>query len=44
MQARGVDILYETIRGWAVKFGLLIARVLRQRRPRAGDPPSWEDG
>ena len=34
MLARGVDVSYETIRRWTVKFGPLIAHVLRRRRPR----------
>ncbi len=29
MLARGVDVSYETIRRWIVKFGPLIAHVLR---------------
>ena len=31
---RGLDISYETIRCWVVKFGPLIARRLRRCRPR----------
>src|SRR5437762_9678602 len=31
---RGLDISYETVRRWVLKFGPLIARNLRQRRPR----------
>ena len=31
---RGLDISYETVRRWVLKFGPLIARQLRQRRPR----------
>src|SRR6201984_3531841 len=34
---RGLDISYETVRRWVLKFGPLIARKLRQRRPRPGD-------
>src|ERR1700680_1009314 len=30
----GGDISYETVRRWVLKFGPLIARNLRQRRPR----------
>jgi putative transposase len=33
----GLDISYETVRCWVVKFGPAIARRLRQRRPRPGD-------
>ena len=31
---RGLDISYETVRRWVLKFGPLIARKLRQGRPR----------
>src|SRR6476659_3418001 len=31
---RGLDISYETVRRWVLKFGPIIARRLRQRRPR----------
>jgi putative transposase len=31
---RGLDISYETVRRWVLKFGPLIARKLRQRLPR----------
>src|SRR5215510_4815512 len=34
---RGFDISYETVRRWVLKFGLAIARRLRQRRPRPSD-------
>jgi len=37
MLERGVDVSYETIRRWTVKFGPLIAHVLRRRQPRPGD-------
>ncbi|MFY9237760.1 MAG: IS6 family transposase [Roseovarius sp.] len=37
MLERGVDVSYETIRRWTVKFGPLIAHVLLLRRPRPGD-------
>ena len=32
---RGLDISYETIRSWVLKFGPVIARRLRRRRPRS---------
>ena len=32
--ARGLDISYETVRRWVLKFGPAIARRLRERRPR----------
>jgi len=32
---RGLDISYETVRRWVLKFGPLIARKLRHGRPRA---------
>ncbi len=31
---RGVDVSYETVRRWVLKFGPLFARELRRRRPR----------
>src|SRR6201987_2821022 len=31
---RGLDISYETVRCWVLKFGLMIARGLRRHRPR----------
>jgi putative transposase len=37
---RGLDISYETLRGWVLKFGPVIARRLRPHRPRPSDSPS----
>ena len=37
MAERGIDVTYETIRCWTIKFGPLIARSLRRHRP-AADP------
>jgi hypothetical protein len=34
---RGLDVSYETVRRWELKFGPLIARRLRRRRPRPSD-------
>src|SRR6202171_4905022 len=34
---RGVDVSYETVRRWVLKFGRLIARNLRRRRVRPSD-------
>ena len=34
LAARGLDISYETVRRWVLKFGPAIARRLRERRPR----------
>jgi putative transposase len=34
---RGLDISYETVRRWVLKFGPSIARRLRQQRPRPSD-------
>jgi putative transposase len=31
---RGLDVSYETVRRWVLKFGPLFARDLRRRRPR----------
>jgi putative transposase len=32
---RGIDVSYETVRRWSVKFGLAYARTLRRSHPRA---------
>ncbi len=37
LSERGLDISYETIRRWVLKFGRLYARNLRRRRPRSSD-------
>ena len=34
---RGLDVSYETVRRWVLKFGPAIARRLRRRRPRPSD-------
>src|SRR6202047_3019326 len=34
---RGLDLSYESVRCWVLKFGPMIARRLRQRRPRPSD-------
>jgi putative transposase len=34
---RGLDVSYETVRRWVLKFGPLIARNLPRRRPRPSD-------
>jgi putative transposase len=34
---RGLDISYETVRRWVLKFSPAVARRLRQRRPRPSD-------
>ena len=31
---RGIDVSYETVRRWALKFGTIIGRKLRRGRPR----------
>ena len=40
---RGLDISYETVRSWVLKFGPVIARRLRRRRPqpRARSSTCW---
>ncbi len=38
---RGLDISYETVRSWVLKFGPVIARRLRQRRSRPSDLGIW---
>jgi putative transposase len=32
---RGIDVSYETVRRWSVKFDLAYAKMLRKTRPRA---------
>lgn len=39
MDARQIDVSYETIRCWAIKFGPQIARRLKKLRPSPF--PSW---
>src|ERR1700736_3826714 len=34
---RGLDLSYESVRSWVLKFGPAIARRLRRRRPRPSD-------
>jgi len=34
---RGLDVSYETVRRWFLKFGTLIAANLRRTRPRPSD-------
>jgi len=34
---RGLEVTYETVRRWVVKFGPVFARNLRRRRPRPSD-------
>jgi len=36
---RGIDVSDETVRCWTIKFGLLIARRLKKRRPAPS--PCW---
>ena len=41
---RGLDISYETVRSWVLKFGPVIARRLQRRRPRpSGRCPTRPD-
>jgi putative transposase len=35
LSQRGIDVSYETVRRWSVKFGLAYARKLRRSHPRA---------
>src|SRR5271155_1665092 len=34
---RGVEVSYETVRRWVLKFGATVAQRLRKRRPRPSD-------
>ena len=38
LAARGIDVSYETIRSWTIKFGPQIARNLKRKRPSAIAP------
>jgi putative transposase len=35
LSQRGIDVSYETVRRWSVKFGLAYAKSLRKKHPRA---------
>ena len=35
LSQRGIDVSYETVRHWSVKFGLAYAKTLRKTHPRA---------
>ena len=37
LAARGIEVTYETVRRWSVKFGLGIARRIRASAPARGD-------
>jgi putative transposase len=37
LAARGIELTYETVRCWATKFGLAIARRIRSTAPGRGD-------
>ena len=41
---RGLDISYETVRYWVLKFGPVIARRLRRCRPRPSNRTPRRDG
>src|SRR6476660_1307769 len=41
---RGVDVSYESVRRWALKFGPIFARELRRRRPRPSSHASRRNG
>src|SRR5215510_9770470 len=38
---RGLDLSYETVRRWVLKFGPVIARRLRRRRPSQATDGIW---
>ena len=42
LAARGIQVSYETVRQWCLKFGQTDANHLRSRRPRTGD--QWHLG
>jgi putative transposase len=37
MASRGVELTYETIRQWCLKFGQIYANAIRRRQPKRGD-------
>ena len=37
MAERGIEVTYETIRTWCIRFGPEYSRRLRRRQPHAGD-------
>jgi putative transposase len=37
LAARGIEVSYETVRQWGLKFGEVFARRIRQRAPQRGD-------
>ncbi|WP_114949191.1 IS6 family transposase [Microvirga calopogonii] len=37
LAAQGLEVSYETIRKWSLRFGRICAQTLRRRRPRPGD-------
>ena len=37
LAARGIEVSYETIREWSLRFGREFATTLKRRRPQAGD-------
>ncbi|WP_169055103.1 IS6 family transposase [Azospirillum sp. TSA2s] len=37
LAARGIEVSYETIREWGLRFGREIANTLKRRRPKPGD-------
>ena len=37
LAARGIEVSYETIRDWGLRFGRAFANTLKRRRPRPGD-------
>ena len=37
LMERGIEVSYETVRRWGMKFGPALARELRRRTPRPGD-------
>jgi putative transposase len=37
LAARGIEVSYETIRDWGLRFGRTFAKALKRCRPRPGD-------
>jgi transposase-like protein len=41
---RGIEVSYETIRQWGLKFGQEFANIVRRRLPRPGDKWHLDEG
>jgi putative transposase len=44
LAARGIDVTYETVRQWGMKFGKAFADQIRRRAPARGDKWHMDEG